>query len=249
MTQRPLSEDDRGYLYGDGLFETVRVRQDGTIRWLDWHVERLEASGEYLGFERERIRDACAVLRSVEGRRAGLWRVTVSRGSESAPFGGTGSIRARFREYGDRARPALGVLKGWYLPDDPLAEHKTTSYLRSVEQLRRARRDGYDDAIGVSRGGRVGECAWANIVVVIDGEACTPEAYGLLPGVTRRGVLELYDRPVTETSMTTRMLADADEIALLSAGVGALAAKSLEGRALESQWTDRLADWLDEVDR
>jgi branched-subunit amino acid aminotransferase/4-amino-4-deoxychorismate lyase len=249
MSEQTISDDDRGYLYGDGLFETVRVRDDGSIRWLGRHVQRLEASGQYFGFEHAQIADACDVLRSFEGRKAGLWRLTVTRDSESAPFGGNGSIRERFREYHERERPALGLLRGWYLPDDELAEHKTTSYLRSVEQLRRARRTGYDDAIALSHDGRLGECAWANIVLVRSGKAFTPEVKGLLPGVTRRGVLALYDMPVTETSVTTHMLEDADEIALLSAGVGALAAKSIEGRALSCAWTDRLTAWLDEVGR
>lgn len=249
MSDHDIAADDRSYLYGDGLFETVRVREDGTIRWLNWHIERLRDSASWLGYDRGQVEQAAAQLRACTGRRPGLWRLTISRDATDAPFGGSGGVRLNHRPFRPRPRPHLGLARGWYLPGDRLAEHKSTSYLRSVEMLRRAREAGLDDAISVSADGLLGECAWANILVVIDGRAWTPSARGLLPGVTRRGVLQLYDEPVEEGDVTMEMLEGADEIALLSSGVGALAAASVEGRALRASWTRRLAAWLEEVDR
>jgi branched-chain amino acid aminotransferase len=249
MSDEQIPSDDRSFLYGDGLFETVRVREDGSVRWLGWHVERFERSARWLGFSEEQIEEGAHAIEALRGERAGIWRVTVSREQEDAPFGGSGGVRTRFREHQARERPALALAWDWYRPGDPFAEHKSTSYLRSVESLRRARAEGYDDAVTVSADGHIGECAWANVVVVVDGEAYTPPADGILPGVTRRGVLELYPVTVDEVPVTVDMLREADEVAMLSAGVGALAAASIEGRELDGEWTERLGKWLEGVGR
>ena len=240
-------DDDRGYLYGDGLFETVRVHPEGRVRWLEWHIERFERSATWLGYPDVQIQAAVEVLQNLPSRRAGIWRVTVTRDDGDAPFGGTGTIRTRYRPYVERERPRLGIASDWYVPGDPLAEHKTTGYLRSIEVLRRARKAGYDDAVTVSKDGAVGECAWANIVVVNGERAVTPLLRGILPGVTRRGVINAYPGQVEVGRVMLDDIREADEIALLSAGVGALAAASIEGKPLDNQFSERLNAWLDEV--
>lgn len=247
-----IPADDRSYLYGDGLFETVCVQPDGAIRWLDAHIARIERSGEALGFTPETIAKAVEALRALPGRTPGIWRVTMSREGRDAngnavPFGGTGGVTTRFRPLHQPPRPHLGLAEGFYLPDDPLAEHKTTSFLRNVEARRRAQLAGFDDAILLSGDGRAGEASAANIVVLVQGRALTPPIRGILPGVTRAGVLSRAleaGSVIEEAPITRQMLLAADEVALLSAGVGILAAASLMGRALSDDWSRRAADWL-----
>lgn len=239
-TGQTVSSDDRSYLWGDGLFETVRVRADNSVRWLDRHIARLRRSGAALGFDKARIEEAIEVLASLPERQPGLWRITVSRAPEAAPFGGEGSIRVRRRDVTAPTRPRLGFVAGLYLPDDRFAEHKTTSFMRSIEARRRAHKNGYDDAILLSKQGLVGEASCANLVAVIDGQAVTPPVRGILPGVTREGVLELAreaGEAIAVRELTVEEIERADEVVLLSAGVGALAAASLEGRALDDEWT------------
>ncbi|GHB08159.1 aminodeoxychorismate lyase [Salinicola rhizosphaerae] len=50
MLDEPLPLDDRGFAYGDGLFETVLVRDGQALLWRA-HLERLERGAERLGFE------------------------------------------------------------------------------------------------------------------------------------------------------------------------------------------------------
>lgn len=245
-----MRDDDRSFLYGDGLFETVRVMAPGTVRWLDRHCERLRRSGAALGFPESHIERGVDALRAVVEREPGLWRVTVSRPGEGAPFGGSGRIDTRFRPFSQPARPNLGLAEDFYLPDDFLAEHKTTSYQRYIEARRLALANGFEDALLTSRDGLVGEATTANIVAVVDGSPVTPPVRGILDGVTRRGVLELAearDEPVEVREMSVEELRRADEIALLSAGVGVLAAASLEGRALDDAWSRRAGRWLEEI--
>lgn len=247
-----IAADDRGYLYGDALFETVRVREDGTIRWLDAHIERLQKSGDALGFGEGAIEAAVAKLRGLPNQTPGIWRVSVSRSGsdahgQSIPFGGSGAVTLRYRPYHEPVRPHLTIAPGFYLPDDPLAVHKTTSFLRFVEVRRRAMRQGFNDAIMTSPEGLVGEASCANVIVVREGRAVTPPLRGILPGVTRAGILaqsQAFGQAVDVREIAVEELRMADEIVLLSAGVGVLAAASLEGRELDNTWALSAQEWL-----
>ncbi|MFU8805398.1 MAG: aminotransferase class IV, partial [Bradymonadaceae bacterium] len=141
-----LPEDDRGFLYGDGLFETVRV-ENGSIRWLDRHIDRLRSSGKALGFPEEIIDDGCACLESLVDEDPGIWRVTVTRPGQGVAFGGSGHVSIRHRPLQPIHRPTLTLAHGFFHPGDVLARHKTTSFIRYVEARRRANEAGFDNAV------------------------------------------------------------------------------------------------------
>ncbi len=249
-----LDAEDRAFLYGDGLFETIRVREDGA-RWLDAHLQRLQRSAMSLGFDPAQIARAQDALRGVVRHGApGLWRVTMSRASPDAPFGGTGCVRARFRPYqAPTARPRLTLSPGLYCPGDSLALHKSCSAMRYSEARRRARARGFDDALLSDDAGRAGEASAASVLWVdARGALCAPPLEGILRGVTREGALALLKQrgvAVALRALTRAQLDGCQELILLSAGLGAMSAASLEGRALEASWGPRLAQWLEQVAR
>lgn len=256
MNDLTLAED-RGHLYGDALFETVAVRR-GRVRWLERHVARLMRSGEFLGFTEEQLDEAAEALRSIPSRAViageedGLWRVTVSRAGGLAPFGGEGAITVRRRELRIPQRPSLTFVEGSYFPGDVLREHKTSNYLHSIRARMTALERGHDDAIMTSHDGVIGEASAANLLFVMrDGEVVTPAVDGILPGITRAAVLEWAAQQGTgieERAVLRAELSGCREVVLLSAGVGALAARDLEGRALEDGFTVRIQEWLHTVE-
>src|SRR5690349_16657231 len=75
---------DRGFTLGDGLFETIRVR-DGAAVWLDRHLARLAEGSAVLGiparFDDSVLVEACAAVIAAEGIESGALRLTVSRGT------------------------------------------------------------------------------------------------------------------------------------------------------------------------
>src|SRR5688500_19250670 len=75
---------DRGFTLGDGLFETIRVR-DGAAVWLDRHLARLVEGSAVLGiparFDDAGLAEACAAVIAAEGIEAGVLRLSVSRGT------------------------------------------------------------------------------------------------------------------------------------------------------------------------
>lgn len=248
---KPVDDDDRGYLYGDGLFETVRVvlrEGRGHVRWLDAHVARLRRSGLALGFSPTSLDDAEALLRTLPERSPGLWRLTLTRDDPAAPFGGSGSIRLRYRPWLERPRPRLGLVRGSYLPQDELARHKTTSYMRYILARRAALERGFDEALLGSSCGLVGECAAASALFWRDDRWLISPLDGLLDGVTRAGLLELMTQHAIPHELRPIPLHELDtiqEIALCSAAVGVQAAASLEGRPLAHHHTDALASLLE----
>lgn len=236
---------DRGFLYGDGLFETVAVRQ-GHVRWLEGHTQRLRRSGDALGFDPAWIERGCAALDSCRARPEGLWRMTLTRAStDDLAWGGSGCVRLRHRPLPPpRAHLKLGAMPSSYLPQDILGEHKTTSYARSVMVKRWAVAHGFDDALRVSACGMVSETSCANVFALIEDTWVTPPVHGLLPGVTRAGVLRLLkegERPHDVRPLTLLELARARAIVITSAGIGARAVASVDGHALDAS----LARWLE----
>lgn len=238
----------RGLLYGDGLFETVRVL-GGRALFLDYHRERFSRSAEALGYPAESFEAGINALDSLrEVERDGLWRITVVRPQFGVPGAGVSGVYRAWRQ----APPAvnqleLTTLRGFYFPGNFLAEYKTTSWLISVEALRRAWAQGFDEALLLSPQGQVGEAAAANVFVYLEGRWVTPAIDGVLPGVIRRVVLEEGRRAglkIEERALMVEELEQAQAVALTSTGRLVAAATSLDGRLLEAAPVRQLQELL-----
>ncbi len=228
--------------YGDCLFETVRV--EGAPQRLERHVDRFVHAATALHYPSAEIERGVDALRTLRGRDDGLWRVTFVRGADV--FGDwDSSVLFNQRPLTFRPRPSLGVVEG-YLPTDAMSEFKTTSYVRPMMARRAALAAGFDDALMVSRCGRLGEASMANVFLVLHDQIVTPEVRGILPGTTRAAILEnarsagiqIEERPIFAME-----LAEASEVILTSAGVLAQSALSLQGRALNEHWGPILAEF------
>lgn len=239
-------EEDRGFLYGDALFETVRVRH-GALVWGERHRARLERSGEWLGLDPARVAEGWRMLEAAARERDGLWRLTISHHAPAARFGGVGHVALRWREVSPSPSPALGLVPASYFPGDRVAEHKTTGYLRSIMAKDVAILNGYDDAVRLSPEGRVGMASSANLFFWLEDRWVTPAVDGVLPGVTREVALEALrarGMAVDERAVWAEELEQCEEIVLTSAGVGAASAASLEGRGLGRARGDVLRELL-----
>lgn len=237
-----ISVFDRGFLLGDGVFETLRVG-DGTAWYLDRHLDRLRHATDRLGLEypaqlpawiTEALHHAAQVAQVTQADSA--LRITITRGGNAPqPLSGmpgtTGTAqnstvaitiselpntRSSVYEQGLSAHIAAGVRNERGL----LRGIKTTSYVESVLALRDAHRAGFDDAIFLDTHGFVSEATSSNIFVVIDGTLITPSlTHGALPGITRVIVLELARQlgiPVAEREVRYQELLDANEAFLTS---------------------------------
>ena len=255
-----IAPRDRGFLYGDGFFETTRIL-NGHALFLDLHLARLAASCRETGFgwEPDSEEMAAAVAGLVAANRAadGYLRISVSRGvhsgalTELAAGSPTTFIETRSMSLAPlhAAPPVLLARSTWRRNErSPLVRHKCLSYMENVLALADARRRGADEVYFLNSQDLLTEGAITNLFWVKDGEVYTPAVRcGLLPGVTRGVVLDLCERlgmPACQGEFPEPALACADEAFCTNSLRGIVAVRGLlewpEAPLAEGPATNRL---------
>jgi len=225
-----VSAFDRGFSYGDGLFETLRAYA-GWIFALDRHLRRLQKGAAQIGLQFDGDLERWRRVMSRLLRRNGLMggdsslRLTVTRGVDilgallppEVPSSPTLFLVARPVEgtIPERQRVGIGVVTiQWGDPFNPFGI-KSVNYLYHMLAMARAKEQGAHEALFVALDGSVVEGATSNVFSVANGVLTTPpEDAGLLPGITREVVVELARKEgldVREASLPLGDLLAADE--------------------------------------
>jgi branched-chain amino acid aminotransferase len=182
-----IAATDRGFLYGEGLFETMRA-DGGTIPLIARHLRRLERSIAALDL---------APMPALGAVRAAAEAVAAALPAGPARIRVTVTPRPTLLVEGELLAPdqlgrlAVAAFRGLWHPGRAIAEHKTLSFIGWRDSQRRAAAVGADTALLLDADGRLGEASTANVFCVIGGELVTPPVRGILPGVIRELVLEL----------------------------------------------------------
>ena len=239
---------DHGFLYGDGVFEGMRVYSRRLFR-LDDHMDRIGAAARAVGIE---IPGGTAALREISLQTARAFgaddaylRLVVSRGEGSLGVDPTSCPEARVVCIADDVRiyPAEKLAEGLTLvtsswrrpPADVLDPRvKSLNYLNNALAKQEARRQGADEALLLNTAGYIAEASVANLFAVRDGALLTPPATdGALEGITRRTVLELASEAGIETAERTLGRFDlfaASEVFLTGSGAKVVPVRSLDGQ-------------------
>jgi len=205
-----LSSFDHGFLYGYGLFETMRAYQ-GHIFRLDRHLARLRRSAQSLGLThsilhvvegKQSLETACTAILEVNKLKDARLRLTVSAGEgDMMPDPGTCSsptvlVTARNliplppEKYESGFKATLSSLHR--NSQSPLSRLKSTCYMENILARMAARATGCDEAILLNEQGYLAEGSTTNIFLASNGELITPSLEsGVLPGITREAVLEI----------------------------------------------------------
>jgi len=241
---------DRGFLYGDGLFEAIRIFNGRPFRFQQ-HIERLRRGADFLHI-RVPLSPADMEERSIEllqrnQFRNGVLRVTLSRGAGTRGYSPKGADSPTLvmnltplpAADSSPPRPRRLITSTLRVPaNDPLACHKTCSKLQHVLARAEADASDADDALLVNTSGEVTECTSSNIFWLAGETICTtPAAAGLLPGITRGLLLELCREeniPCEERTITPGALRDADAAFLTLSSLGIVEAASLDGITFRS---------------
>jgi len=219
---------DHGFLYGDGLFETMRAYRKKIFR-LDHHLQRLFLSLEYLKFPIPFNFDSLkeAIFKTLEANRLedAYIRLNVTRGEgATVPDPATctsPNLIIITREYLPYS-PALyqkgyrgKVVRMRLSPHAPTVNMKTINFLDHIIAKMEAKDSGFNEGILVNTEGLVTEGTVSNIFVVKGDLLSTPaKESGLLPGVTRQAVLEIAEAQqmrAEEGNITLKQLLEADE--------------------------------------
>ena len=204
LSQTKLSPLDWGFLYGYGLFETMRA-YSGRIFHLEKHLARLSRSATLLGLESEstaNLEKALYDTLQANNLSDARIRLTLS-GGEGEPVPAPLAPRS----------PTLLIIASNYTPyprqvyeqgfkaiisyirrntQSPASVMKSLNYLDNLLARREAKLAGADEAILLNEQGFLAEGSTSNIFSISDNTLLTPsQDSGILPGITREVVLEL----------------------------------------------------------
>ena len=193
-----VSIRDRGFLYGDGCFETLSIHRGRPRFWRE-HMERLDAARAWLRLRSPSV-DLAAVAGSLIHRNRlgeGLLRIQMTRGcgprGDSLPPASRPGLVLTLHPLPAPIPPLrLAVVSLRLDPASPLCRHKTTNRILWMQGRAEAEGRGADEALFLTTGGEVACAASASIFWQEDRGLYTPPlSLGILPGITRGAILSI----------------------------------------------------------
>jgi len=245
-----VSVYDHGFLYGDGVFEGIRV-YNGRAFELDAHLQRLWDSSRAIRlvvpYTREQMRAAIEETIKASGYREAYIRLIISRG---AGYLGLSPTKCE--------RPCVVVIidtitmypKEMYengmavITSSVIRNHanalspriKSLNYLNNILAKIEANDAGVQEAIMLNSAGNVAECTGDNIFIVRHNQVQTPTTSdGILEGVTRRVIMDLCGKlkiTLVEKTLQRFDLYAADECFLTGTAAEAIPVTKIDGRQI-----------------
>jgi len=216
-----ISHNERGFLLGDGLFETI-LAVSGDLYSYNQHVERLynsaQLTGINLGIKADELLSICRDLLSINKLETSMasMRITVSRGNSQR---GINII--------PDAEPTIMITCAPYTPPDnaiscyissqkrnehcPLSNLKTLNYLPSVLARKEAQDNGFDEGILTNGKDNLVSTSIGNLFLVINDRVVTPPlSEGALNGITRSVIknlcaeldMQYWERPIAVNDLS-----------------------------------------------
>lgn len=236
----PLS--DRAFLLGDGLFESILLRNGQPI-WFAEHWARLSASAAWamlpLAYSAEQIHAAIVSLASTNKLSEGVARITLSRGPG-----------ARGLALPEPCNPNLVISTSPMPPALPAQgialaiasetrstggqewSRKAMHFLPSIREMELARQKSCHDSLWLSANGYMLESTMANLFWIANGTLFTPPVNGsILPGIARAKVLQIaraHNMPVQESESPVAALQGAQSVFLTNSARGIIPVALLE---------------------
>lgn len=245
-----ISVFDHGLLYGDGVFEGIRI-YGGKVFRLREHIERLYESARHILLEiplnREQLTQAVLDTVKANSKHDGYIRLVVTRGAGSLGLDPqkcsdpqiiiiVDDISLYPAEFYDKG---LEVITSSIIRNHPNALNpriKSLNYLNNILAKIESVRAGCQEAIMLNHNGEVAECTGDNLFLVKHGLVRTPYmAAGILEGITRNAVMELARAAkitVQEMALTRHDIYSADECFLTGTAAEVVPVVKCDGRPI-----------------
>ncbi|MCB1210774.1 MAG: branched-chain-amino-acid transaminase [Verrucomicrobiales bacterium] len=245
-----ISVFDHGLLYGDGVFEGIRI-YNGRIFKLEEHIVRLYESARSIcltiPMSREELEQATLQTVAENELRDGYIRLVITRGAGSlglnpyqCPKAGVIIIASTITLYPkDRYEKGLNLITCATRRPTPAAlspQVKSLNYLNNVMAKIEAIQAGCEEGIMLNEQGYVAECTGDNIFLVKGGKVVTPPiSAGGLDGITRQTAIELLAEmgiSCQEVMLTRHDVFTADECFLTGTAAEVIPAVQLDRRII-----------------
>ncbi len=266
-----LSVFDHGFLYGDGIFEGIRL-YDGCIFRLDEHLERLEYSAKALllslPWTRKQIADATCEACRVNGLKSGYIRLVITRGVGSLGLSPKTCSDPQLIIIADKIQlyPPEFYEKGLKIITVPTRRCnpaalpptiKSLNYLNNILAKIEAQNLGFHEAVMLNDQGYIAECTGDNLFLVHKGKLLTPPfSAGALAGITRGAVFDLAKKlklSVEEKNLTRYDAWIADECFITGTAAEVVAIVEMDGRVIgdgkPGKWTQKITQAFKKIVR
>ncbi len=260
-----ISVFDHGLLYGDGVFEGIRIYNGGVFK-LKEHIQRLYQSAKAILLdirltETEMMKAVLETV-SVNEKVNGYIRLVVTRGEgllgidpASCERSSVIIIVGDIQMYPDEHyRKGVQVItsSSRRMPSDCLDPRiKSLNYLNNIMAKIEAKQAGCLEAVMLNSSGFVAECTGDNIFIVKNGELLTPAPFqGALDGITMQTVLELAESAGIRTRLSTLTrydLYNSDECFMTGTGAEIIPVIRIDGRTIGDGSPGRITQKLTEA--
>jgi branched-chain amino acid aminotransferase len=257
-TEAVVPVSDRGFLLGDGLFETMRVANGKNFRFAQ-HLERLMRGAEFLKikppFTPKELEKFAVQLIAQNQTPEAILRVTLTRGpggrGYSSKNSGTPTLAMTLHplppQNEDEPLQWSLVTSSYRIPaSDALSSFKTTSKILNILARDEAEGKSADEALLLNTNGEVAETAGGNLFWVFQDKICTvPTGRGVLPGITRAVVLEICQSLGLETNkrvIKLEHLRNAEGLFVTNSALGIVPVAAFDGEPVApSPLVDQIA--------
>ena len=248
--------NDRGFMYGDGLFETLRVVNGKPFRMAQ-HLERMTRGADFLKikppFTPKALEKFAGQLVEKNQMPDAILRVTLTRGPGKRGYTPDAASQPTV-VMTLHAAPSLETPAGWSLvtssfripASDAFSSFKTTSKILHVMARAEAAEKGADEALLINTNGEVAAAASGNLFWIYQDKTCTvPTGRGVLPGITRAVVLEICQTlglPTNKCVIKPEALRNAAGIFVTNSALGIVPVVAFDGEPVaQSPLVDQIA--------
>ena len=245
-----ISVFDHGFLYGDGIFEGIRLYK-GCVFRLDEHLERLEMSAKALclnmPWTRKEISDIVCESCRRNKLTDGYIRLVVSRGfgdlglsPKNCPKPSIICIADSIKLYPEELyTTGMKIITAPTRRVSPAALPpmiKSLNYLNNILAKMEAQQHGFHECLMLNEQGYVSECTGDNVFLIHKGKLITPASHaGALVGITRQVAIEVAQAlniPVIETNITRYDVWNADECFLTGTAAEVIPVIEVDARTI-----------------
>ena len=245
-----ISVFDHGLLYGDGIFEGIRLYEKNIFR-LEQHLDRLWSSANAIMLEiplsRAEMIEAMRETCRRNGLTNGYIRLVVTRGigdlglspwicKKPSVFIIAAGIQLYPKEMYEKGMEIITAATRRVAPDTFSARVKSLNYMNNIMAKINAHNAGAPEALMLNREGYVVEATADNVFLIKNGTITTPPTYiGSLRGITRDAVMEIAGHQgftVCEEPFTLFEVYDADEMFLTGTAAEVISVVKVDGRRI-----------------
>ena len=233
-SEAKLSVFDRGFLYGDSVYEATRTFHKKPFR-LNRHLERLFQSAQMISLSptisQSEIADA--VMKTIEATPAAniTLRIVLTRGTNHSlgldpELSGPNNLVIYAKEIAPNPEwwltKGLSMIFAPKLLNETGALPKTGNYQENMLAYKKAKEAKADDALMINALGFVTEGTTSNAWIIKNGTVLTPPlSAGILEGLTRKTLFEMSAEgklglPLIERNLTKKDVLEADEVFITS---------------------------------